>query len=91
MFSNFACMVLSSQTDGVVLKKIKSANTNLIDKDNNNVLEAVDKKAIKTFNLVMRNSYLEKVANYECTKSIVLCITIILIICVAAFLKEIEL
>lgn len=84
-------MVLSSQTDGVVLKKIKSANTNLIDKDNNNVLEAVDKKAMKTFNLVMRNSYLEKVAIYECTKSIVLCITIILIICVAAFLKEIEL
>ena len=84
-------MVLSSQTDGVVLKKIKSANTSLIDKDNNNVLEAVDKKAIKTFNLVMRNSYLEKVAIYECTKSIVLCITIILIICVAAFLKEIEL
>lgn len=84
-------MVLSSQTDGVVLKKIKSANTNLIDKDNNNVLEAVDKKAIKTFNLVMRNSYLEKVAIYECTKSIVLCITIILIICVAAFLKKIEL
>ena len=84
-------MVLSSQTDGVVLKKIKSANTNLIDKDNNNVLEAVDKKAIKTFNLVMRNSYLGKVAIYECTKSIVLCITIILIICVAAFLKEIEL
>ena len=84
-------MVLSSQTDGVVLKKIKSANTNLIDKDNNNVLEAVDKKAIKTFNLVMRNSYLEKVAIYECTKSIILCITIILIICVAAFLKEIEL
>ena len=47
MFSNFACMVLSSQTDGVVLKKIKSANTNLIDKDNNNVLEAVDKKQSK--------------------------------------------
>lgn len=78
-------MVLSSQTDGVVLKKIKSANTNLIDKDNNNVLEAVDKKAIKTFNLVMRNSYLEKVAIYECTKSIVLCITIILIICCSIF------
>ena len=61
-------IIQSSQTDGMIVKKFKRADTNLIEEDNDDVLEALDKRAMKTLTLVMRNSDLEAMAIYECTK-----------------------
>ena len=61
-------IIQSSQTDGMIVKKFKRADTNLIEEDNDDVLEALDKRAMKTLTLVMRNSDLEAMAIYECIK-----------------------